>query len=47
MTAMSAASSQIGDELGVLEALARRDRQEAITAEIIDIPSWAQVGAAR
>ncbi|MFN3844247.1 MAG: F0F1 ATP synthase subunit gamma [Paracoccaceae bacterium] len=44
MAAMSAASRQIEDELGVLEALARRERQEAITAEIIEIASGAMAG---
>lgn len=44
MAAMSAASRQIEDELGVLEALARRVRQEAITAEIIEIASGAMAG---
>lgn len=44
MVAMSAASRQIEDELGVLEALARRERQEAITAEIIEIASGAMAG---
>lgn len=44
MAAMSAASRQIDDELGVLEALARRERQEAITAEIIEIASGAMAG---
>lgn len=41
MAAMSAASRQIEAELGVLEALARRMRQEAITAEIIEIAAGA------
>ncbi len=44
MAAMSAASRQIEDELGVLEALERRERQEAITAEIIEIASGAMAG---
>ena len=44
MAAMAAASRQIEDELGVLEALARRERQEAITAEIIEIASGAMAG---
>lgn len=44
MAAMSAASRQIEDELGVLEAVARRERQEAITAEIIEIASGALAG---
>lgn len=44
MAAMSAASRQIEDELGILEALARRVRQEAITAEIIEIASGAMAG---
>ena len=44
MAAMSAASRQIEDELGILEALARRVRQEAITAEIIEIASGAMSG---
>ncbi|MFN4130458.1 MAG: F0F1 ATP synthase subunit gamma [Paracoccaceae bacterium] len=44
MAAMSAASRQIEDELSVLEALARRERQEAITAEIIEIASGAMAG---
>ncbi len=42
--AMSAASRQIEEELEVLEALARRVRQEAITAEIIEIAAGAMVG---
>ncbi|MCC5976270.1 MAG: F0F1 ATP synthase subunit gamma [Rubellimicrobium sp.] len=41
MAAMAAASRQIDEELGVLEALARRMRQEAITSEIIEIASGA------
>ncbi|MEQ8251905.1 F0F1 ATP synthase subunit gamma [Oceanibaculum nanhaiense] len=44
MAAMSAASRQIEEELGVLEALARRMRQEAITAEIIEIAAGAMAG---
>lgn len=44
MAAMSAASRQIEDELGLLEALARRLRQEAITAEIIEIAAGAMAG---
>jgi len=44
MAAMSAASRQIEDELGILEALARRQRQEAITAEIIEIAAGAMAG---
>ncbi|GGB55710.1 hypothetical protein GCM10011316_29730 [Roseibium aquae] len=44
MAAMSAASRQIEDELDVLEALARRQRQEAITAEIIEIAAGAMAG---
>lgn len=44
MASMSAASRQIEDELGVLEALARRQRQEAITAEIIEIAAGAMAG---
>ncbi len=44
MASMSAASRQIEEELGVLEALARRLRQEAITAEIIEIAAGAMVG---
>ncbi len=44
MAAMSAASRQIEVELGVLEALARRVRQEAITAEIIEIAAGAMAG---
>ena len=44
MAAMSAASRQIEEELGVLEALARRMRQEAITAEIIAIAAGAMAG---
>lgn len=44
MAAMSAASRQIEDELGLLEALARRERQETITAEIIEIASGAMAG---
>jgi F-type H+-transporting ATPase subunit gamma len=41
MAAMAAASRQIEMELGDLEALTRRERQEAITAEIIEIASGA------
>ncbi len=44
MAAMSAASRQIEEELGVLEALARRVRQEAITAEIIEIAAGTMAG---
>lgn len=44
MAAMAAASRQIEEELGVLEALARRVRQEAITAEIIEIAAGAMAG---
>jgi F-type H+-transporting ATPase subunit gamma len=44
MAAMAAASRQIEEELGVLEALARRMRQEAITSEIIEIASGAMAG---
>ncbi len=44
MAAMSAASRQIEDELALLEARARRVRQEAITAEIIEIASGAMAG---
>ncbi len=44
MASMAAASRQIDEELGVLEALARRMRQEAITSEIIEIASGAMVG---
>ncbi|MDP2079695.1 MAG: F0F1 ATP synthase subunit gamma [Pseudotabrizicola sp.] len=44
MAAMAAASRQIETELGVLEALARRVRQEAITAEIIEIAAGAMAG---
>lgn len=44
MAAMSAASRQIEDELALLEARSRRVRQEAITAEIIEIASGAMVG---
>ena len=44
MAAMAAASRQIEVELGVLEALARRVRQEAITAEIIEIAGGAMAG---
>lgn len=44
MATMSAASRQIEDELGLLEALARRQRQEAITAEIIEIAAGAKAG---
>lgn len=44
LAAMSAASRQIDNELGVLEALSRRERQEAITAEIIEIASGAMMG---
>lgn len=42
MAAMAAASRQIADELGALEDLARRQRQEAITAEIIEIATGSQ-----
>jgi F-type H+-transporting ATPase subunit gamma len=41
---MAGASRQIDAELGVLEALARRMRQEAITAEIIEIVSGGLAG---
>ncbi|NBB98077.1 MAG: hypothetical protein GVY34_07885 [Alphaproteobacteria bacterium] len=41
MAAMSAASRQIEEELERLNAQARRDRQETITAEIIEIASGA------
>lgn len=41
MVAMSAASRQIEEELASLEALARRARQEGITAEIIEIAAGA------
>ncbi len=44
MAAMSAASRQIEKELGLLQSLARRVRQEAITAEIIEIASGALTG---
>jgi len=44
MAAMSAASRQIEIELGALEALSRRQRQEAITAEIIEIAAGAKAG---
>jgi len=44
MAAMSAASRQIKTELELLEALARRVRQEGITAEIIEIASGAMAG---
>jgi F-type H+-transporting ATPase subunit gamma len=44
MVAMAAASRQIEVELGNLEALARRVRQEAITAEIIEIAAGAKSG---
>jgi len=37
MNVMTSAQAQIGRELGVLEATQRRVRQEAITAEIIEI----------
>lgn len=37
MAAMSAAGSQITRELGELEATLHRVRQEAITAEIIEL----------
>ena len=37
MEAMSAAGSQIGRELETFEAMLRRVRQEAITAEIIEL----------
>jgi F-type H+-transporting ATPase subunit gamma len=37
MEAMSAAGSQIERELGTFEATLRRVRQEAITAEIIEL----------
>lgn len=43
MTAMAQASRQIDDELARLQALARSARQEAITAEIIEIASGARV----
>lgn len=45
MASMSAASRQIETELDVLEALARRVRQEAITAEIIEIASGAMMSS--
>jgi len=38
---MSAASHQIEQELALLEAQARRVRQQAITAEIIEIATGA------
>ncbi|PTE22484.1 hypothetical protein C5F48_06895 [Cereibacter changlensis JA139] len=41
MAAMSAATRQIEEQLAGLEALARRLRQEAITAEIIEIAAGA------
>ncbi|WP_019953283.1 F0F1 ATP synthase subunit gamma [Yoonia vestfoldensis] len=41
MEAMSAASSQITRELGAFEATLRRVRQEAITAEIIELGTGA------
>jgi F-type H+-transporting ATPase subunit gamma len=41
MAAMSAASRQIEEELERLNAQARRDRQESITSEIIEIASGA------
>jgi len=41
MAAMSAASHQIEQELALLEAQARRVRQQAITAEIIEIATGA------
>jgi F-type H+-transporting ATPase subunit gamma len=44
MAAMSAASRHIATELDDLQALARRFRQEAITAEIIEIAAGAMVG---
>lgn len=44
MAAMSAASRQIETQLGLLQSLARRVRQEAITAEIIEIASGALAG---
>lgn len=44
MVSMAAAAHQIDEELGVLEAQARRMRQEAITTEIIEIASGAMAG---
>jgi len=44
MAAMAAATRQIEVELASLEALARRARQEAITAEIIEIAAAAKSG---
>lgn len=41
MAAMAAAARQIEEELDALQALARRMRQEAITAEIIEIATGA------
>jgi F-type H+-transporting ATPase subunit gamma len=41
MAAMAAASRQIEEELTLLQALSRRVRQEAITAEIIEIATGA------
>jgi len=43
-SAMSAATRQIEDELETLQALARRQRQEAITDEILEISAGARVG---
>ena len=45
VAAMSAASREIEEELGILEALVRRIRQEVITAEIIEISAGAMMGA--
>lgn len=42
--AMAAAARQIDDELARLQALSRRQRQEAITEEILEISSGAQAG---
>lgn len=47
MEAMSAASSQISRELGHFEATLRRVRQEAITAEIIELGTGAETARDR
>ncbi len=41
MEAMTSASSQIASELDVFQATLRRVRQEAITAEIIELGTGA------
>ncbi len=45
MQAMSAAGSQIAQELETFQATLRRVRQEAITAEIIELGTGTQAGA--